>query len=62
MSSIFLGHTFEYWLELQQIAVKDFKVDLIDEIAILRSKVSFYESRIQELSDFMTHNLEIKGE
>jgi hypothetical protein len=50
----FMGHDFSYWTELQK------RVDdipnaerLLSEIAVLRAKVSFYESRICEMREFM---------
>jgi hypothetical protein len=45
----FLGHTMEYWLELQKKAEELAVTDYIEEIAKLRGKVSFYESRIQQM-------------
>jgi hypothetical protein len=56
----FFGHNTEYWLELERQAKLENKCNLIEEIATLRSKVSFYESRIQQLTDFMKLNLEVK--
>jgi len=47
-----LGHSLEYWIELEKQA-KSLDYDkLIEEIARLRAKVSFYESRIEEMNHF----------
>jgi len=48
----FLGHKIEYWLELQRKAKELGVVHYLEEIATLRGKVSFYESRIDELNSF----------
>lgn len=52
----FLGETIQYWIEVKQRIETDhgFRAsELISEIAELRAKVSFYESRIKELTGFM---------
>jgi hypothetical protein len=57
----FLGKDPRYWAELQAKA-EDLNCDkLIEEIATLRAKTSFYEARINELSQFMSLKLEVKG-
>ena len=43
----FLGHDPKYWLELEKYAKKLDITDFIEEIATLRGKISFYESRIK---------------
>lgn len=53
-----LGHTLEYWSELNSRAeaITDgslYLPRLLEEIAELRGKVSFYESRVKELHAFM---------
>ena len=48
----FLGHPVEYWIALQSKAETLDVVKLIEEIATLRSKVSFYESRFSEIQQF----------
>lgn len=49
----FLGKDTAYWMELQQRA-EELKVDkLIEEISMLRGKISFYESRLDELHNYM---------
>ena len=58
--NIFMGHTVAYWVELETGTFKKGTRELIEEIAELRSKVSFYESRINEISNFMNRNLEVK--
>ena len=49
----YLGHDANYWLELERKAVKLEAVDFLEEIAKLRGKVSYYESRIKEINEFM---------
>lgn len=51
----FYGHTTEYWLELQSRAdaTPGFSRDLLEEVCILRGKVSFYEARIEQMSAVM---------
>lgn len=53
MEDTFLGHTPQYWLELERKARELDAVDYIDEIATLRGKVSFYEDRITKMHNFM---------
>jgi len=48
----FLGHSMQYWLTLKQEASQLGVTHLLEEIADLRSKVSFYESRITEMNAF----------
>lgn len=51
--STFFGHPVKYWLELEG-PVRDMNLEgMVEEIANLRGKVSFYESRIIELNKFM---------
>ena len=52
MENLFMGHEYGYWAELEERAQKLKVVDWLDEIAQLRAKVSFYESRIEEMDDF----------
>jgi hypothetical protein len=47
----YLGHDIKYWLELQKKAEELKVVDFIQEIADLRGKISFYESRIKQMND-----------
>jgi len=46
---MFLGHNMGYWLELERHAKELSVTHLITEIANLRAKLSFYESRIEEM-------------
>ena len=48
----FLGHSVEYWVALESKAETLNVTKLIEEIATLRSKVSFYESRFLEIQQF----------
>lgn len=61
---LFLGQSTEYWIELQRQVEENgpaafSKERLIAEMAALRAKVSFYESRISELNQFMSSKLEV---
>lgn len=49
----YLGHDAKYWLELEKKARELNVVDFIEEIVSLRGKVNFYESRIEQLANFM---------
>lgn len=53
MENMYLGHPITYWLELQKKAEKLGLEDYISEIAYLRGRVNFYESRILEMSEVM---------
>jgi hypothetical protein len=58
--SLFLGKPIDYWFEVDK-DLKDRGVqELVSEIATLRAKISYYESRISQLHDFMKINLEVK--
>ena len=53
MTEFFLGHPVIYWIELERRAKTEGGLStprLLDEIAALRAKVSFYESRIKEMA------------
>ena len=50
--TIFLGQPVKYWVELQSKAEELGAVNWLREIATLRAKVSFYESRINEMISF----------
>jgi hypothetical protein len=64
-ASMFLGKPMIFWVELlQMLDEKDVVqganvVDLIGEVSVLRSKVSFYEARINQMSLFMKRHLEV---
>jgi len=54
---LFLGNPMNYWIELQrrvELGAADAleKKVLIQEIADLRGKVSFYESRIDQINNY----------
>ena len=48
----YLGHDIKYWSELESKAQELGAVKWLEEIADLRAKVSFYESRIKEMNSF----------
>jgi hypothetical protein len=54
--SMIFGHSYSYWLELEKYAKELNVITLIEEITRLRGKVSFYETRINEMSILMTSN------
>ena len=52
MSELFLGHTPQYWLELDLRMKKEYPFDaprMLEEIVVLMGKIRFYESRINEM-------------
>lgn len=49
---IFLGHPVGFWLKLRETSDSLNVTDFIQEIADLRAKVSFYESRIDQMTMF----------
>ncbi len=51
MSDLFLGQSIEYWIELERQTKSLNYTHLIEEIARLRGRVSFYEQRIKEMHD-----------
>lgn len=50
--AMFLGHEISYWQELKRHAEETGIVELIQEIAALRARVSFYEARIGQMVRF----------
>lgn len=60
MEALMFGHSASFWLELLRLHENKEDIDLIEEIAMLRAKVSFYESRITAMNGFMVKRLEIK--
>lgn len=54
METLFLGHEAKYWLELEKKAEKLDVIDFIAEIAKLRGKIDFYESRIKQMYELTT--------
>ncbi len=54
---LYLGHTIEYWLELEKRAKEiggTNMTDLIQEIATLKGKLSFTEDRIRQISEVLS--------
>jgi len=49
---IFLGKPMTYWMELDKEVTIRGVTELYREIASLRAKVSFYESRLDEIASF----------
>lgn len=56
----FMGESIDFWITLKARSEGLGACDLITEIASLRSKVSFYESRIDQMNKFMQTRLEVK--
>lgn len=48
----FLGHPYNYWVELEKRVVTLEATKWLQEIADLSSKVYFYESRLKEMEEF----------
>ena len=48
----FLGETIEFWIELKNTSDISDTTGLINEIASLRARVSFYEDRIKDMERF----------
>ena len=51
--SVMCGHPISYWLELDRRFKNGYTLSsdrLIEEIATLRGRVSFYEARIREMA------------
>ena len=61
MENLYMGHTPEFWLTLKEKADNLNAVKLLKEICELRGHVSYYESRIDELTAFkMLSNAKLK--
>lgn len=56
MESTYMGHDINYWLELEKKAEELGVIDYLEEISKLRGKVSFYESRIEQMNRLMKIN------
>ena len=56
----FLGESIQYWIDLKQRVDKERLAPDLREISELRAKVSFYESRIQDMNRFLQATKEIK--
>ena len=54
---LFFGEPMKFWKELKRHADVLEVTDWINEIAELRAKVSFYESRIQQMQVFKERNI-----
>ena len=52
---LFLGKPVDYWLALQERAECLNVTGLLDEVASLNARVSYYERRFDEISEFRTH-------
>ena len=51
MDALFLGETVDYWLKLKsEFENKNLTFDYFKEVLALRIKVSFYESRLDEMN------------
>jgi hypothetical protein len=62
-----MGKPLDYWIDLQtQVECLDMDKQMArnleqkKEIYRLRAKVSYYESKIQDINNFMKLNLEVK--
>lgn len=53
----FLGHSTTYWIELEKKAQELGVINWLQEVAELRAKVSFYESRLDEINNFRNRNI-----
>ncbi len=52
MIELFMGHTPQYWLELDLRMKQEYPFEapkMLEEIVALMGKVNFYESRINEM-------------
>ncbi len=50
METTFLGHTAEYWLELNRRPKELRLEDLLQEIVILKGQLEFVKSRIKDIN------------
>ena len=52
---MFLGRSLEYWSELDKRFEKEVPTGpaLLEEIAMLRGRLSYYENRLKEMAQFM---------
>jgi hypothetical protein len=54
MIELFMGKPYSFWQELRaRSEVTDEDISLINEVLVLRGKVSYYESRVLEMSRVM---------
>lgn len=47
----YMGHPMNYWIELEKQAQKLNVMDFIQEIADLRARLSFYDSRLNQIQN-----------
>jgi hypothetical protein len=66
-TAVLMGEPIDYWLDLRsQVEALNMDAQMArnlkqkQEIYGLRAKVSYYESKIQDLATFMKINLEVK--
>ena len=55
MPGLFMGHGMDYWIALQERADRLQVSDLVEEIAKLHAKVSYYETRLADMERFRIH-------
>lgn len=55
-TAYFMGHEIGYWMELQKWVDINCYDTMIAEIASLRGRVSYYESRVEEMTKFKEVN------
>ncbi len=48
----FLGHDISYWIELNKRAKELDATKLLEDIAILSAKVTYYEMKFNEIEEF----------
>lgn len=54
METEFLGHNIKYWVELQKRADELGVTDYLQEIANLRGKLEFCESRVSQMVEVLS--------
>lgn len=56
MHTEFLGHSVQYWAELQrrfELETGPTAAGLLEEVVTLQGKVGFYETRIRQMAEIM---------
>jgi hypothetical protein len=53
MEDKFLGHTVQYWLELNKRPKEIKAEELIEEIVELKGQLSFVQSRLEQISQIL---------
>ena len=56
---MFLGKTIEYWMQLEGDAKLNKTFDYFTEVVMLRAKVYFYESRLDEMNKLRSLKVEL---